>query len=97
VSVTKLSEISEDEQALFKGTVSEHVYVLETEDTIFYPQGGGQPSDAGSFASIGGDGRFEVVIVRNALEKGRVLHFGTFESPEAVFGVNEEVSDLDSP
>ncbi|MFT5777850.1 MAG: Ser-tRNA(Ala) deacylase AlaX [Crocinitomicaceae bacterium] len=57
--------------------------VQETEDgriaiildsTLFYPQGGGQPSDRGTISSS--DGKFEVMDTR--FKDGIVLHYGEF-------------------
>lgn len=93
-SIKSLSEIPENEQALFKGTVSDDIHVIETEETIFYPQGGGQPSDVGTFRGSDGEVVFEVIIVRNAPDKGRILHFGRYEKAEARFKEGEEVSFL---
>jgi Ser-tRNA(Ala) deacylase AlaX len=68
--------------------------VIETEETIFYPQGGGQPSDVGTFKSSDGNVSFDAIIVRNAPEKGRILHFGRFEKGDAGFKEGDEVSLL---
>lgn len=54
--------------------------------TIFYPQGGGQPSDHGAISSSGG--RFLVKDVRLD-ENGVVYHFGEFESGS--FGLGDVV------
>ena len=82
VAIQPLSVLSDAEQGLFK-TGSENTYALETNETIFYAQGGGQPFDTGYIeATSHGEKRpqFIVEAVRNASE-GRILHFGHFEDP----------------
>ncbi|KAK3707536.1 hypothetical protein LTR37_012031 [Vermiconidia calcicola] len=77
--ICRFADIPPEEQALFKAG-SEHTYVVETAETIFYAQGGGQPFDTGyiSAKDMGGkDKTFKVEAVRNGKE-GRVLHFGHF-------------------
>lgn len=77
------SDLPDAEKALFKAGV-ETTRVLETAETIFYAQGGGQPFDTGVISRQDSNGLqtvFEVQAVRNAPE-GRVLHFGTFKSGE---------------
>lgn len=64
--------------------------MLITEETIFYPQGGGQPTDVGTITSLTTKTLFNVLIVRNAPGK-RTLHFGTFASPDSTFASGEEV------
>lgn len=50
-----------------------HVFELELDQTPFYPQGGGQPSDQGEIVTAGGT--VKVSLVRNVSE--RVVHEGT--------------------
>lgn len=57
------------------------------DQTIFYPQGGGQPTDAGYIKSV--DAVFKVTFVGLDSE-GVVWHFGDFEKGE--FSPHEEVS-----
>lgn len=57
------------------------------DQTIFYPQGGGQPADTGKI--ISGNSEFTVTDVRLDGE-GFVWHFGTFNSE--MFDEGEEVS-----
>jgi Ser-tRNA(Ala) deacylase AlaX len=67
---------------------SDHVVI--TSQTIFHPQGGGQPSDVGSMQSAESGAKFEVLSVRmNAVEEGQVLHFGRFTDPNRTFGKGE--------
>ncbi|KAK4545853.1 hypothetical protein LTR36_002417 [Oleoguttula mirabilis] len=73
------SGLDEGERGLYKAG-GDGTYVLETHETIFYAQGGGQPFDTG-YMSVAGEGqkeaRFDVQAVRNGAE-GRVLHYGRF-------------------
>ncbi|MEM7163635.1 MAG: alanine--tRNA ligase-related protein [Bacteroidota bacterium] len=69
---------------------SELIEIIESEegpalifkDTIFYPQGGGQPSDRGSIASDFFN--FEVHKVRK--KENRILHFGKLKSGDLKLG-----------
>ncbi|KAJ5480876.1 hypothetical protein N7539_006770 [Penicillium diatomitis] len=45
-SLERVSDLTEANQALFKSP-GENDYILVTKETIFHPQGGGQPSDEG--------------------------------------------------
>ncbi|KAK5116821.1 hypothetical protein LTR85_009081 [Meristemomyces frigidus] len=78
-AVRPWSALSDAERALYKAG-DDGTYALETHETIFYAQGGGQPFDTG-FVTLVEEGkkeaRFNVEAVRNAGE-GQVLHFGRF-------------------
>ncbi|KAH7034324.1 Threonyl/alanyl tRNA synthetase [Macrophomina phaseolina] len=77
VSVEPISSLAEPDRALVKNA-SDNDHVVETEETIFYVQGGGQLTDTGSMTADGsGDGSFEVLAARKCSD-GRVLHFGRF-------------------
>lgn len=52
----------------------ENQTVLILDQTIFYPQGGGQPSDVGFITSV--NGNFEVQ--KTIFEQGQVWHLGQF-------------------
>lgn len=86
VSARPFSALEEANRLLFKdGGDEDHVVV--TADTIFHPQGGGQPSDQGTMtAAVAGDGdtsatAFEVRAVRmDVVNDGQVLHLGRFAS-----------------
>ncbi|KAJ2978770.1 hypothetical protein NQ176_g3630 [Zarea fungicola] len=96
VSTRPFSALEEANQQLFKdGSDQDHVIV--TAETIFHPQGGGQPSDTGTMtplAATDGDARhtspesdvrFEVRAVRvDSVNSGQVLHLGRFACPTAV-------------
>lgn len=84
-------------QFLFKQGSDQH-HVVVTEQTIFHPQGGGQPSDVGSIVTGSSDASdlvtFDVQAVRmDSVNDGRVLHFGRFTSqtPGAGFKVGDTV------
>jgi len=60
-------------------------------NTIFYPQGGGQPSDTGIIKGTNG-GVLNVTTIRS--EQGVVLHIGSFEDEGVQFEAGEEVTLL---
>jgi len=87
-SITPFSSLAEANRLLFK-SATEDDSVVTTKETIFHPQGGGQPSDVGEMTSSSG-AKLAVSMVRmDALNDGQVLHLGRFESPEKVFSVGE--------
>ncbi|KAG9444761.1 hypothetical protein H6P81_016101 [Aristolochia fimbriata] len=53
---------------------------LILDSTIFYPQGGGQPSDTGFISDGGGNFKFFVEDVR--MKDGIVFHYGKFDASE---------------
>jgi Ser-tRNA(Ala) deacylase AlaX len=50
VSVQPFVDLSETERALFKQAPQEDAHAVVTAETIFYAQGGGQPSDSGTMS-----------------------------------------------
>lgn len=60
--------------------------VLILEKTIFYPQGGGQPSDTGTIVAAGSgetsSPKMVVTMVRTIPESGQVEHEGSIEGDE---------------
>ncbi|KAJ3580203.1 hypothetical protein NPX13_g364 [Xylaria arbuscula] len=83
-AVRSVASLEEANRGLFKGA-NEEDHVVVTEQTIFHPQGGGQPSDVGV---IKADSRanFDVSAVRmNAVTEGEVLHLGRFSDASAQF------------
>lgn len=93
VSVTAFAELPEAEQVLFKQQLpsAATASVVVTSETIFYPQGGGQPSDVGTMNSASGASSFKVQNVRNAPQK-RTLHLGTFDEGSDPFIAGERVT-----
>ncbi|KAF8394565.1 hypothetical protein HHK36_020777 [Tetracentron sinense] len=63
----------------FQGDDGRRALILDS--TIFYPQGGGQPSDTGSITIAESDLRFIVEDVR--LKDGIVFHYGFLENSGA--------------
>ena len=70
------------------GAIASPYYAVVTAATIFHPQGGGQPSDVGTMTLVS-DGQqasaeitvFDVISARmDAVQSGRVLHFGRFST-----------------
>ncbi|KAI5362509.1 putative translation protein, beta-barrel domain superfamily [Septoria linicola] len=75
-AVWRLSDLSQTESELFKAAVAAHddissCYVLQTEETIFYVQGGGQPFDTGYMTVNNTKVRIEAVRYDS---HGQVLH-----------------------
>lgn len=66
---------------------SDKITRLILDQTIFYPQGGGQPTDIGYIRSIGTGSVFNVIMVRNV--GGMVHHEGILES--GIFSEGEDV------
>lgn len=94
VSTRPFAALEEANRQLFKdGSDEDHVVV--TAETIFHPQGGGQPSDQGTMSVAAataevtnGDASsspsFEVRAVRmDVVNDGQVLHLGRFASAAA--------------
>jgi Ser-tRNA(Ala) deacylase AlaX len=76
-AIRPFTALEEANSQLFKDG-SDTDYVVITKETIFHPQGGGQPSDVGTMTSASGV-TFMVVAVRmDAVHDGQVLHFGRF-------------------
>ncbi|KAF3480900.1 threonyl/alanyl tRNA synthetase [Arthroderma uncinatum] len=78
-AVRQFTALEESNRQLFKqGSDQDHVVV--TEQTIFHPQGGGQPSDVGVITAPSGTS-FTVAAVRmDTVQDGQVLHLGRFST-----------------
>ena len=70
------------ESELIAHEKEEETDILVFSDTIFYPQGGGQPSDVGSISN--GGYSFRVDKVKKI--ENRILHFGEFINGAAQLG-----------
>ena len=91
-AVEPYKSLSEGDRSLFKQTPDDDAPVVTTAETIFYAQGGGQPSDTGAIKSMTNGGiDFEVSTVRKGND-GNILHLGTFTPRgSAPFSVGDEV------
>ncbi|KAK1994910.1 threonyl/alanyl tRNA synthetase [Colletotrichum falcatum] len=92
-AVRPFADLEEANRQLYKdGGGQDHVVV--TEQTIFHPQGGGQPSDVGTMTAPAAGASFAVASVRmDAVHDGQVLHFGRFRDDDdaAPFRPGDEV------
>ncbi|EXJ86036.1 alanyl-tRNA synthetase [Capronia coronata CBS 617.96] len=91
LAVTPFHALAEANRQLFKiGTDDDSVVI--TGETIFHPQGGGQPSDTGSMTSSTGS-TFSVSSVRmDSVHDGQVLHLGRFSEESRPFSVGETIT-----
>lgn len=82
VSVESISQIIDADRALFK-QIEPDEFLVQTAETIFYAQGGGQPFDTGRMEKTLQNGAsrcvFEVRAVRHATGS-RILHLGRFKT-----------------
>lgn len=92
VSISPVSALPEADQSLVKDA-SDEDHALITDETIFYVQGGGQPTDVGTIGSTTDEKTtFEVNSVRHPAEGGQILHFGRFNpSGSKTFAVGQEI------
>ncbi|KAH9906299.1 ThrRS/AlaRS common domain-containing protein [Xylariomycetidae sp. FL2044] len=90
-AIRSIASLEEANIALYK-QAQEGDHVVVTEQTIFHPQGGGQPSDIG--VMTGADGAtFDVSTVRmSAVAEGEVLHFGRFGNASSVFNPGDTIT-----
>ena len=93
-SITPFTSLAEANRQLFKTTTyDDSAVVVVTKETIFHPQGGGQPSDVGTMSSSLTGAKFDVTAVRmDAVHDGQVLHLGRFAEPSHTFSVGEQVT-----
>lgn len=77
-STRPFADLSEASRLLFK-QADPDAHVVITSETIFHPQGGGQPSDTGTITSASGTS-FSVSAVRK--DDAEVLHLGRFSGPD---------------
>jgi len=91
VSINPVSTLSEADQALLKEPTADD-HVLITDETIFYVQGGGQPTDIGTITDLEAQSTFEVQSVRHPELGGQILHFGRFAPPGSTpFSPGQEI------
>ena len=87
-SIARISDLPPSDQALAKDS-SEIEHAVITESTVFYVQGGGQPSDTGTMARMAmsdgtaakPDSIFKVESVRQPAQGSQILHLGRFVPP----------------
>ncbi|KAI1616919.1 alanyl-tRNA synthetase [Exophiala viscosa] len=90
LAITPFPSLAEPNRQLFKSATDDDSVVV-TKETIFHPQGGGQPTDEGSMSSPGKT--FAVSSVRmSATEEGQVLHLGRFADTANPFSIGETVT-----
>ncbi|KAI0877212.1 putative alanyl-tRNA synthetase [Hypoxylon argillaceum] len=90
-AVRSVASLEEANKGLFKGA-NEEDHVVVTEQTIFHPQGGGQPSDVGAIRAASG-ASFDVSAVRmNQVTEGEVLHLGRFTDTSSQFKPGDTVT-----
>jgi len=80
LSISPVSALPAADQSLIKNASEDYALVID--ETIFYVQGGGQPSDTGTIESSSGSdtpATFEVTSVRHPAVGGDILHFGRFK------------------
>ncbi|KAF2765434.1 ThrRS/AlaRS common domain-containing protein [Teratosphaeria nubilosa] len=88
-AVLPASQLQEANKAVFK-QLDDNDHVVVTDQTIFHPQGGGQPSDVGTMKT--NSSTFNVTAVRmDAISSGQVLHLGTFQPNDSPFKESETV------
>lgn len=92
LAVKPFTSLQDADKALYKaGQDEDHVVV--TEETIFHPQGGGQPSDEGVIKNEDGSSHFDVRLVRmSTTAEGEVLHFGRFSGAGSLFKAGDTVT-----
>lgn len=87
-SVKSLASYAESDRQLFKlkdTEESEENHIVTTSETIFHPQGGGQPTDVGQIKSPDDSVVFEVSSVRQdtlQASETQVLHLGKYASSQ---------------
>ncbi|EHY55782.1 hypothetical protein HRR83_009221 [Exophiala dermatitidis] len=98
VSITPFKSLIEANQQLFKTSTTEADYVVMTRETIFHPQGGGQPSDTGTMKSLDDKTTFCVSAVRmDCVHDGQVLHLGRFDNDNNNTTTNNNTATTSPP
>ncbi|KAI9927492.1 hypothetical protein ASPWEDRAFT_44845 [Aspergillus wentii DTO 134E9] len=89
ISCQSIQSITEAERSLFKSS-DDTDHVITTEETIFHPQGGGQPSDIGQMKSEQTDLLFNVKLVRKTPEN-QIYHLGSFADATTPFQKGDSI------
>jgi Ser-tRNA(Ala) deacylase AlaX len=76
LSSQSTTSLSEEEKSLAKNVPAGDVALIMRQ-TIFYAQGGGQPSDTGAIGPTTQDPTFSVSLVRKTAD-GKYIHFGKY-------------------
>lgn len=94
LSIVPISALTKADQSLVKDS-SDIEHAVTTDSTIFYVQGGGQPSDTGTMtsdAAAKADSIFEVKLMRHPAQGSQILHFGRFVPVEGTrFDAGEQI------
>lgn len=90
VSAVPFSSLEPADRTLFPRAEQDQSVVVLAE-TIFHPQGGGQPSDIGQVTSTSTDAKFNVEMARLSANSGKVLHLGRFQDTLSSFEPDEEI------
>ncbi len=80
LSIVPVSALTKPDQTLVKDS-SDIEHAVITDSTIFYVQGGGQPSDTGTMTphvAAKADSIFQVKSVRHPAQGSQILHLGRF-------------------
>lgn len=87
-----MTTLSEVHRPLFKNADESKDFIVITAETIFYAQGGGQPSDTGimTLSSPSSSSTFTVTSVRNTPD-GQILHLGSFSPSSSPFQPGDSV------
>lgn len=97
VAVLTIAELSDDNRLVFKQAKPDEDHVVITTETIFHPQGGGQPSDEGHITADEASGKFTVTSVRMDVDpgsNGQVLHLGQFDTIQSPFKPGDTVEQV---
>ena len=94
-SITPIPGLAEAIRHFFK-QASEQEFIITTKETIFYAQGGGQPSDTGIMRSLSPDqaGTLTVLAVRSGPD-GQIFHLVQLgDTSSSYFSVGTEVEQI---
>ncbi|KAJ5294548.1 hypothetical protein N7508_009369 [Penicillium antarcticum] len=89
VSSQSITTLSEAEKSLAKNIPADYSAVLMRQ-TIFYAQGGGQPSDSGAIGPPDQEATFSVSLVRKTAD-GKYLHFGKYADTSSTFSQGQHI------